>query len=247
MCSLFESLLEGPFLKTAESIVDEIKRKGNPKALEGMSRFGIQTSKAFGVSIPELRKIAKRTGTDHQLALQLWKTGIHEARILASMIDDPAKVTADQMEEWAADFDSWDLVDGCCGNLFDKTKIAVSKAHEWSGRREEYVKRAGIVIMAEMAVHNKKAPNSTFLDFLPLIEKEALDERNFVKKAVNWALRQIGKRNTALNKAAIRASRRIQRLDSKSAKWIASDALRELTSVGVQKKLRGVTKPASRT
>jgi 3-methyladenine DNA glycosylase AlkD len=233
-------------LTTVENIVDEIRQSANPKALDGMTRFGIQTSKAFGVSIPELRKIARRTGTNHDLALQLWRTGIHEARILASMIDDPAKVTGDQMEKWAADFDSWDVVDGCCGNLFDKTKIALSKAQEWSGRREEYVKRAGFVLMAEMAVHDKKAPNSTFLEFLPLIEKEALDQRNFVKKAVNWPLRQIGKRNTALNQAALRACKRIQRLDSKSARWIASDALRELTSVQVQKKLRGATKAALR-
>lgn len=220
-----------------ENLVDEIKRRGNPKALDGMSRFGIQTNNAFGVSIPQLRKLAKSTGTNHELAGQLWKTGCHEARILATMIDDPARVTEDQMEEWAVGFDSWDVVDNCCGNLFDKTPFAVAKAHEWSKREEEYVKRAGFVLMAELAVHDKRAANQTFLEFLPLIVREASDERNFVKKAVNWALRQIGKRNAMLNTAAIRTAKSIRGSDTKSARWIAADALRELTSPSVRKKL----------
>ena len=225
-------------MTTVENIVDEIRRGANPKALDGMSRFRIQTNKAFGVSIPELRKIARQTGTNHELASQLWTTGIHEARILASMIDDPAQVSEGQMEEWAADFDSWDVVDGSCGNLFDKTAFAIEKAHQWSRRKEEYVKRAGFVLMAELAVHNKKEPNNTFLDFLPVIVREASDERNFVKKAVNWALRQIGKRNAILNGAAVRTCKQIQKIDSRSARWIASDALRELTSASVRKKLK---------
>ena len=220
-----------------ENIVDEIKRKGIPKALDDMSRFRIQTNQAFGVSIPELRKLARSTGTNHELARELWKTGYQEARILATMIDDPARVTEDQMEEWAVGFDSWDLVDNCCGNLFDKTPFAVAKAHEWSKRSEEYIKRAGFVLMAELAVHDKGASNKTFLGFLPVIVREASDERNFVKKALNWALRQIGKRNAMLNKAAIRTSKTIKDSGSKSAKWIAADALRELTSPSVRKKL----------
>lgn len=150
------------------------------------------------------------------------------------------------MEEWARDFDSWDIVDGTCGNLFDKTRFGVSKAHEWAGRKEEYVKRAGFVLMAEMAVHERNAPNTIFEEFLPMIEKEATDERNFVKKAVSWALRQIGKRNTALNKSAIETSKRIQKLDSKSARWIAGDALRELTSAPVQKRLKTPAKLTSK-
>jgi 3-methyladenine DNA glycosylase AlkD len=162
-----------------------------------MARFGIQTSKALGISIPQLRDIAKRLRTNHELAQKLWKTGLHEARILASMIDDPEKVSEEQMERWAADFDSWDVVDSCCGNLFDETEFAIRKAHEWSKRKEEYIKRAGFVLMAEMAVHDKKASDKTFLDFLPVIVRESSDERNFVKKAVNWALRQIGKRNAS--------------------------------------------------
>ncbi len=218
--------------------MSELRGKGNPKSRAGMSRFGIETNKAFGVSVPELRKIARRVGANHQLALDLWQTGIHEARILAGMIDEPGKVTETQLEEWAKDFDSWDVVDGVCGNLFDKTPYAIPKAHEWSERKEEYVKRAGFVMMAELAVHSKNASDNVFLGFLPVITREAQDERNFVKKAVNWALRQIGKRNLALNKAAIRTARTIQTIPSGSAKWIATDALRELTADPVHNRLR---------
>jgi 3-methyladenine DNA glycosylase AlkD len=149
------------------------------------------------------------------------------------------------MEEWAADFDSWDVVDGCCGNLFDRTEFAVRKAHEWSERNEEYVKRAGFVLIAEMAVHDKNASDKTFLDFLPVIVRESSDERNFVKKAVNWALRQIGKRNTILNAAAIRTCGEIKESDSRSGNWIAADALRELTSAPVRKKLASKKPEAS--
>ena len=215
----------------------ELRRRASPKAVAGMARFGIQTGKALGVSIPQLRDVAKHVGTNHELAQKLWKTGIHEARILASMIDDPEKVSEDQMERWGTDFDSWDVVDGCCANLFDKTEFAVRKAYEWSKRKEEFIKRAGFVLMAEMAVHDKKASNRTFLDFLPVIVREASDQRNFVKKAVNWALRQIGKRNSALNAAAIKTCVDISDSTSRSAKWIAADALRELTSAPVRKKL----------
>ena len=222
---------------SVESLIDEMRNKGSPKALVGMSRFGIQTSKAFGLSIPQLRGLAKRVGTDHQMAQELWETGIHEARILASMIDNPAQVTQDQMDKWAADFDSWDVVDGCCGNLFDKTVYAVEKAHEWSQSQEEYVKRAGFVLMAELAVHDKRTSDKTFLEFLPAIVRESSDERNFVRKAVNWALRQIGKRNAKLNRASIETIKKIGELDYKSARWIAADALRELTSASVRKKL----------
>jgi 3-methyladenine DNA glycosylase AlkD len=217
--------------------MDELRRGGSPRAVAGMSRFGIQTGTALGVSIPKIREVARRVGTHHNLAQSLWKTGIHEARILACMMDDPSKVSEDQMEKWASDFDSWDVVDGCCGNLFDKTEFATRKAHEWSERKEEYVKRAGFVLMAEMAVHDKNAPDKRFLDFLPIIVREASDERNFVKKAVNWALRQIGKRNANLNAAAIKTCAQIRDSGSRAGKWIAADALRELTSTPVKKKL----------
>ncbi|HEX4921636.1 MAG TPA: DNA alkylation repair protein [Candidatus Bathyarchaeia archaeon] len=222
---------------TAENVIAQLRNLGDPKALSGMARYGIHTSKAFGVPLPKIRSLARKVGKSHALAEALWKTGIREARILAGMIDEPTHVTQDQMERWVSDFDSWDVVDGVCGSLFDKTLFAVLKAHEWSTRSEEYVKRAGFVLMAELAVHDKHAANKVFLDFLPVIIREASDDRNFVKKAVNWALRQIGKRNIALNKAAIRTARTIQKIDSKAAKWIATDALRELRSDSVQQKL----------
>jgi len=202
-----------------------------------MARFGINPKDTYGVSIPVLRKMAKQIGRNHLLAKKLWTLGIHEARILAGMIDPPEEVSEDQMEKWVKDFDSWDVCDQVCSNLFDKTKFAHKKAIEWSKRREEFVKRAGFVLMATLAVHDKEASDKEFLKFLPIIKREATDERNFVKKAVNWALRQIGKRNLSLNKMAIQTAKELQRTDSKSARWIASDAIRELTSEAVQKKL----------
>lgn len=194
-----------------------------------MARFGSNPKNAYGVPIPVLRQIAKETGKNHILAQRLWSSGVHEARILASMIDSPENVTKEQMESWAKEFDSWDICDQCCSNLFDKTGFAVQKAVEWSKREEEFVKRAGFVLMATTAVHDKNAKDEKFLKFLPIIKKGSVDERNFVKKAVNWALRQIGKRNPNLNEYAIKAARDIKNMDSKSAKWIASDAIRELT------------------
>jgi 3-methyladenine DNA glycosylase AlkD len=154
---------------TVDAVIEEIRRRGRPESLRGMARYWIRTDKAFGVSIPNLRGLAKTIGRDYELSAQLWKTGVHEARILAGMIDDPSKVTKSQMETWVGDFDSWDVVDGVCGNLLDKTLFDVSKAHEWSVRKEENVKRAGFVLMAELAVHDKNATNMTFLDFLPLV------------------------------------------------------------------------------
>lgn len=202
-----------------------------------MARFGSNPKNAYGVPIPVLRQIAKETGKNHLLAQRLWSSGVHEARILASMIDSPENVTEEQMESWVEEFDTWDICDQCCSNLFDKTGFAVRKATEWSKRDEEFVKRAGFVLMATMAVHDKNAEDETFLKFLPIIKKGAVDERNFVKKAVNWALRQIGKRNQNLNGYAIKAARDIKNMDSKSAKWIASDAIRELTGENVRNRL----------
>lgn len=222
-----------------KDILKQLKSMSNPDAVAGMARFGISHRNALGVSIPDLRKMAKQIGKDHKLAGQLWRSGIHEARIVAGMIDDPNVVTEKQMESWAKDFDSSDLCDQCCSNLFDKTDFAYQKAIEWSSRDEEFVKRAGFVLMACFAVHDKKAEDKRFERFFPLIKREAKDERNFVKKAVNWALRQIGKRNLRLNKKAIKTAKEIQKVDSKSAGWIASDALRELTSQAVQRRLKG--------
>jgi len=220
-----------------EEIMEKLESMTKLENLEGMARFGINTKKALGVSIYELRSLAKEIGRSHGLAQRLWSSGIHEARLLACFIDEPRFVTEEQMEKWTKDFDSWDLCDQCCSNLFDRTDLAWKKAVEWSSRKEEFIKRAGFVMMAALAVHDKKASDSKFEQFLPLISKEASDERNFVKKAVNWALRQIGKRNVVLNKKAIKLAKKIQN-GSKSAKWIASDALRELESEKVKKRLK---------
>ncbi|MGB7624048.1 MAG: DNA alkylation repair protein [Terriglobia bacterium] len=222
-------------------ILRRLRSFSNPIAVAEMARFGIHETKAYGVSTPVLRKLAKQIGKDHQLAQQLWSSGILDARALASLIDEPSRVTEAQMERWSKDFNSWAVCDGCCANLFDKTEWAHRKALEWSQRKEEFVKRGGFVLMAAMAVHDKKAANSQFLRFFPLIFREATDERNFVKKGVNWALRQIGKRNATLNKAAIRLARKIQKIDSRSARWIAADALRELTSRKVQERVSAAT------
>jgi 3-methyladenine DNA glycosylase AlkD len=220
------------------NILKELKSLYNLKAVEGMARYGINPDNTYGVSIPNLRKIAREAGKDHELAQQLWSSGIHEARILASMVDDHTLLTEAQMELWVDDFDSWDVCDQCCNNLFRKAKFAYQKAAEWSSNDRAFIKRAGFVLMACLAVHDKKAEDKRFEEFLPVIKRKATDNRNFVKKAVNWALRQVGKRNLNLNKKAIETAREIQKIDSRSAKWVASDAIRELTSKAVQEKLR---------
>ena len=221
-------------------IIQKIKSLANPENVAGMARFGINVTSAYGISVYTLRKMAKEIGKDHELALELWESGIHEARLLACLIDRPDMVTGEQMENWVQDFDSWDVCDVCCGHLFDRTALAYQKAREWSERREEFVKRAGFALMAALSVHDKKASDEAMSEFLPIIKREATDERNFVKKAVNWALRQIGKRNLKLNEMAIKTAGEIKQIDSKSARWIAGDAIRELTSEKVQKKLAGV-------
>ncbi len=222
---------------TGEEVVERLRSLGDPKAVEGMARFGVHVANALGVSAPNLRRLAKDIGKDHALAGKLWRTGIHDARILAALIDDPAQVTVPQMERWANDFNSWAVCDAACGCLFDKTPYAWNKAVEWTGREPEYVKRAGFVLMASLAVHDKKTADERFEAFFPYFVTHATDERNFVKKAVNWALRQIGKRNRRLNRLAVQAAKRIREIDSKPAHWIASDALRELTSDAVRARL----------
>jgi 3-methyladenine DNA glycosylase AlkD len=223
-------------------LIKKLKSLSNPEAVAGMARFGINPKNTYRVSIPVLRRMAEEIGKNHQLAQKLWKAGIHEARILAGMIDLPEEVTERQMERWAKDFDSWDVCDQACSNLFDRTKFAHKKAIDWSEREEEFVKRAGLVLMAALSVPDKEAKDSAFTKFLPVIKREAQDERNFVKKAVNWALRQIGKRNLRLNQMAVKTAKEIQGIDSKAARWIGSDAIRELTSEAVQKRLRTNTK-----
>ncbi|MFH1663761.1 MAG: DNA alkylation repair protein [archaeon] len=221
-----------------KGILRELKKRGNEKNRKGMARFGIKTEKAFGVSVYVVRELAKKHGFSHELALALWKTGVHEARIMAGYVDETGKTTEKQLEDWVKEFDSWDVCDQVCSNLFDKTEFAWKKASEWSERKEEFVKRAGFVLMACLSVHDKKAKDKEFEKFFPLIKKHSADERNFVKKAVNWALRQIGKRNKKLNKKAIAWGKKIKKINSKSAKWIASDALKELTSEKIQARLK---------
>lgn len=223
---------------------------GTARNRAGMARYGINVDNAYGVSVYELRKIATRLGTDHRLALALWATGNHEARLLACFVDDPARVTAAQMDAWARDFDSWDICDQATTSLFDQTKHAWGKAAEWAAHHDEWVKRAGFSLMAGLAVHDKTADDRAFLRLLPLIERGAADNRNFVKKAVNWALRNIGKRNRPLNDAAIACAERIladaNRLAggtrggdaaARSARWVATDALRELRSDKVRARI----------
>lgn len=221
-----------------EEIIEQLKSMANPEAVEGMKRFGIKFPKAFGVSSSNMKMIVKKIGRNHQLAQQLWKMDTLETRGIACVIDDPRMVTEEQIEKWAKDFDNWAICDGCCLYLFRKTPFAYQKCLEWSKRKEEYVKRAGFVMIAVLGVHDKKAEDAQFEQFFPIIKKGATDERNFVKKGVNWALRAIGKRNLNLNKKAIKVARDIKKIDSKSARWIASDALRELTSPAVQKRLQ---------
>jgi 3-methyladenine DNA glycosylase AlkD len=223
---------------TVDAVLAHLRKLARPGGRDGMARFGINPDRALGVRIPDLRRLARKIGTDHRLALGLWRTGVHEARILAGMIDDPSRVTERQMERWVADFDSWDVCDQVCGNLFDRTPFAFRKAVEWAGRDQEFVKRAAFALIAWAAVHDRDSNDQAFLRFLPVIEREAHDPRNFVKKATNWALRQIGKRNRRLNGAAVQVARRLSgRDDSRAARWVGSDALKELTSDAVRVRL----------
>jgi 3-methyladenine DNA glycosylase AlkD len=231
-------------------LLAELRGLGSEEDRAGMARYGINVEDAFGVSVYELRRIAKRLGTDHALALALWETGNHEARLLACFIDDPAQVTARQMERWAADFDSWDVCDQATTSLFDLTGDAWRLAVEWAGREETWVKRGGFALMAGLAVHDREAPDRAFVKLLPVITRGAADERSFVKKAVSWALRNVGKRNAALNAAAIACAERIRDAarrraggdrggdaPTRAARWVALDALRELRSERVAARL----------
>lgn len=221
-----------------EDVIKQLKSMSNPKNVEGMARFGINPKNNLGISLYQLRPLAKSIGKNHTLALELWNSGIHDARLLAVLIEDSSKVSKDQMNSWAKDFDSWDICDQACTNLFDITPFAWEKVYEWAERKEEFVKRGAFSIIAGLAVHNKKASDQKFEKLFPIIIKHSIDERNYVKKAVNWALRNIGKRNILLNKKAIETAKKIKKIDTRSAKWIASDAIRELTSEKVKKRIR---------
>lgn len=224
-------------MPSLEEALKKLQAKARPDQIEGMSKLGMTADHRLGVSVPDMRQIAKELGKDHKLALALWKTGSPEAKMVASMIDEPEKLTDKQMEKWVAGFNSWDVCDQVCMNLFEKSPLAWKKILDWSKRDEEYVKRAAFALMACLAWHDKEAKDERFIKLLPAIQRCATDERNFVKKAVNWALRNIGKRNRKLNKAAVKTAREIQKIDSKSARWIAADAIRELTSEAVQRRL----------
>ena len=220
-------------------ILQLLASRPDPHAVAGMARYGIVAKQVYGGwSTPALKKLARRIGRHHTLAQELWASELYEGRALATLIDEPDKVTARQMDRWAKDFDSWAICDGACINLFRYTRFAHQKCVEWSARPEEFVKRAAFALMAGLAVADKTASDDAFLRFLPLIKRAAVDERNMVKKGVNWALRQIGKRNAPLNRAALTVAQAIHRLDSRAARWISSDARRELAGPAVQRRLQ---------
>ncbi|MSU50000.1 MAG: DNA alkylation repair protein [Opitutus sp.] len=212
----------------ATEIIIALRVQGNPRNVEGQQRYGIRsTAEQLGIATPVLRGIARQHRREHALAGELWATGIHDARILATLIADPRKITRGEAERWVRACDNWALTDALAF-LLDRTDFAEMKAHAWSSRKGEFVKRTGFALMAGMAIHRKELPDEVFLRMLPVIARESTDERNFVKKAVNWALRQIGKRNPRLRRAAVAEANRIRKFDSRAARWIAADALREL-------------------
>ena len=225
-------------MDSVKDVLDKLQSKARPEQLKGMAKYGMTVERRLGVSVPDMRKLAKEIGRDHKLALDLWRTGIAEARIVAAMVGDPDKLTEEQMEDWVKGINSWDVCDQVCMNLFEKNQLAWKKIIDWSEREEEFVKRTAFSLIACLAWHDKKASDEKFIELFPVIIRGATDERNFVKKAVNWALRNIGKRNLNLNEAAINAAKAIQQLDSKAARWIASDAIRELESDAIQSRLR---------
>jgi 3-methyladenine DNA glycosylase AlkD len=224
-------------MRSIDEALEHLGAKARPDQIESVAKFGIVTDRRLGLSMPDMRQIAKELSKDHKLALALWKTGIPEAKMVAAMIDEPERLTETQMENWVIGFNSWDVCDQVCANLFEKSPLAWKKVVEWSEREEEYVKRAAFALMACLAWHDKEADDERFISLLPVIQRSATDERNYVKKAVNWALRNIGKRNRKLNKAAVKTAREIQKIDSKAARWIAADAIRELTGEAVQRRL----------
>src|SRR5579859_839803 len=223
---------------TCERCLEELRRLGTQRNIDGMARYGIVAKVVYGVSKPKMDELARRIGKNHPLALELWDSGVHDARILAGLVDIPVEVTAAQMNKWVLDFDNWDVCDGTCCHLFVFAKPAWNCAIAWTKRAPEFEKRAGFALLAYLAYRDKAAKDAQYKKVLPLLVCEANDDRNFVRKAVNWALRNIGKRNLNLNRAAIQIAQRIQRLDSRSARWIAADALRELKSDAVQSRLR---------
>jgi len=212
--------------------------QARPAELAGMARFGMDVSNRLGISIPTLRRLGKQIGRDHALALALWDTGIADAQILAGLVTEPAQMTSGEMDRWAKTMRSWDTCDQTCSNAFGASPLAWRKVAAWAPRRDEFVRRAAFALLATLAVHDKAAADEAFIATLPLIEAAATDDRNFVKKAVNWALRNIGKRNAALNTQAIACAERLRATQARAARWVAADALRELQSEAVQTRLK---------
>jgi len=229
-------------MKETSEILRFLQENTNETNRAGMARFGIVTGNAFGIPMPALRSLAKQFKKNIELAMDLWNAGYHETRILAPMIDNVKQVTVEQMERWVHDFDSWDICDQCCSNLFDKTPFAIDKTLEWVNSDQEFVKRAGFVMMACLAVHAKKLSNQQFLDFLPFIVRESDDKRNFVRKAVNWALRQIGKRNIQLHPEALPVAEKLMNSENATARWIGKDAYKELTDEKIINRIKSKEK-----
>ena len=221
-----------------QDILGRLKALSNPESARGTARFGINPENNYGICIPDLRKLAREIGVDHALALQHWKSAVHEAHIPASMIDVPGLVTQQQMDSWVKDFESWNVCYQCCGNLSERTEFIYQKAVSWKSHQWGFIKRAGLAMMVCLAHHDARAAEEAFAAFVLIIKSQSTDDRNFVKKTINWALRQIGKRSPGLNSIAIETAEEIQEVDLKSAQWIASDAIRELTGKAAQETLR---------
>ena len=229
-----------------QSAIAWLKQHSTKRTREGMARYGIPADDALGVSVADIRVLGKRLGRNQPLAAALWETGVYEARMLTSFVGEPARLTSAQMDRWCRDFDSWAICDSLCFHLFDRTPHAWTKVEQWSDKRQEFVKRAAFALLASLAAHDKQAPDAEFVERLVLIERAATDERNFVKKGVNWALRTIGKRNAALNAAAVTVARRLADSPEAAARWIGKDALRDLTSPAVVRRLSARRRSAVR-
>jgi 3-methyladenine DNA glycosylase AlkD len=230
----------------ARAVVAWLQRHGTRRTRDGMARYGLPSDKAFGVPVGTMQQLARRLGRNHDLAAALWDTGWYEARMVAAFVDEPARVTPAQMERWCRDFDNWGICDTVCFHLFDRTPHAWRKVPQWSRRRGEFVKRAAFALLASLALHDKSAPDAAFMRCLPLVERAATDERNFVKKGVSWALRLMGRRNPALNEASVAAARRLAAAPAAAAQWVGRDALRELTSPAVTRRLASQRRAAVR-
>ncbi|MCR4439602.1 MAG: DNA alkylation repair protein [bacterium] len=224
-------------MASVEEVLKKLDSQAMPDKVQGMARYGMTAERRLGVSVPDMRRIAKETGKDHDLALRLWEIGIPEARIVACLVDRPEELTEQQMDEWVAGFNSWDVCDQVCMNLFRRSPLAWKKIIEWSEREEEYVKRAAYALIACLAWYDKEAEDQRLGELFPVIKRGATDERNYVRKAVSWALRNIGKRNRKLNRAALEVAEDIGQMDTRAARWIASDMKKELSSEAVQKRL----------